>query len=184
MLDFLPLSIRYPSLALLALFVVLIAFSAFPCALLLRYKLRKRAASRLRFLDEPALHEAKANDDAIAVVRGRLVGVRDDKPIAHGTVVLDAKGTELVSSDCALKLNRPEGQITTKKPKIKSHEKNFGGIFVYTFAQCARSNVRAMSRNYLPKWTIWLMPCCCIPRSNVRAARLRYRIAFKISRGW
>lgn len=116
MLDFLPLSIRYPSLALLALFVVLIAFSAFPCALLLRYKLRKRAASELRFLDEPPLHEAKANDDAIAVVRGRLVGVRDDKPIAHGTVVLDAKGTELVSSDCALKLNHPEGQIELVGP--------------------------------------------------------------------
>lgn len=125
MLDFLPLSIRYPSLALLALFVVLVAFSAVPCAILLRYKLRKRAASGLRFLDEPTLHNAKANDDAIAVVRGRLVGVRDDKPVAHGTVVLDAKGTEFVSSDCALRLERPEGQIVLVGPismLVGSHE--------------------------------------------------------------
>lgn len=114
--DLVPWPIRHPSLALLVLLVILVTVFAFVWAILLRHRLRRRAASELRFLDEPSLHNAKAKDEAIAVVRGRLVGVRDGKPVAIGTVVLDAKGMQPVSSDCALSLERSQGRILLLGP--------------------------------------------------------------------
>lgn len=114
--DLVPWPIRHPSIALLGLFVILVVGFSFVWAILLRHRLRRRAASELRFLDEPSLHNAKAKDEAIAVVRGRLVGVRDGKPVAIGTVVLDAKGMQPVSSDCALSLERAQGRILLLGP--------------------------------------------------------------------
>ncbi len=114
--DLVPWPIRHPSLALLALFVFLVVVFSFVWAIYLRYRLRRRAASELRFLDEPSLHNAKAKDEALAVVRGRLVGVRNGKPVPVGTVVLDAVGMKPVSSDCALSLERPQGRILLLGP--------------------------------------------------------------------
>lgn len=125
MLDLVPWPIRHPTIVLFVLLTALVVVFSFVWAAYLRHRLKRRAAAELRFLDEPSLHDAKAKDETLAVVRGRIVGVRNGKPVPVGTVLLDAVGMKAVSSDCALSLERPQGRIMLLGPfsvLVGSHE--------------------------------------------------------------
>lgn len=106
MLDQVPWTIRHPNAALALLFVALIvAFTSLWVALIQR-RLRRRAKAELLLVGELVSETKQPSDGTLVVMRGHLVGTRQDKPLPPGTPLLAPQGALRVQLDFGLSLER------------------------------------------------------------------------------
>lgn len=98
------------------LFVVFVVVFTVLWGALIQRRLRRRARSELRFIAEPLPEKKHPNDGDLVVMRGRLVGIRQDKPLPSGTALLDANGARPVHLDVGLSLERGKEHVALVGP--------------------------------------------------------------------
>jgi hypothetical protein len=115
-LDQVPWTFRHPNAAAaLVLVAFIVVFSGIWVAIIQR-RLKRRAKAELQLVDEPVPENKQPNDGALVVLRGRLVGTRQDKPLPIGTPVLETQGPRRVLFDYGLSLEWGKERVALVGP--------------------------------------------------------------------
>lgn len=116
MLDQVPWTFRHPNAVSALLLVALIAAFAGLWVALIQRRLRRRAKAELQLVGEPLPETKQPSDGTLVVMRGRLVGTRQDKPLPPGTPLLEPQGALRVQLDFGLSLERGNGRVALVGP--------------------------------------------------------------------